>query len=102
MRFLSIIILFVFCFINAVHAQDTLLIKSQRGSLRDTTILTKKDSINTSLAKKDSIVKKKGPDPRKATLYSTIFPGAGQFYNKKYWKVPLVLAAVGIPAYTFF
>jgi Family of unknown function (DUF5683) len=29
-------------------------------------------------------------DPRKALLYSAIFPGAGQFYNKKYWKMPLV------------
>src|ERR1700755_910381 len=37
-------------------------------------------------------------NPRKATLYSTFFPGLGQIYNKKYWKVPLVWAAVGIPA----
>ena len=102
MRFFSIIILFVFCFANALHAQDTLLIKSKPGSLRDTTILTKRDSINTALAKKDSIAKKKGPDPRRATIYSLIFPGAGQFYNKKYWIVPIVLAAVGIPTYTFF
>lgn len=29
-------------------------------------------------------------DPRKALLYSAIFPGGGQFYNKKYWKMPLV------------
>jgi hypothetical protein len=41
-------------------------------------------------------------NPRKATLYSTFFPGLGQIYNKKYWKVPLVWAAVGIPAYTYF
>ncbi len=38
--------------------------------------------------------------PRKATLYSTFFPGLGQIYNRKYWKVPIVWAAVGIPAYT--
>ncbi|HLZ87498.1 MAG TPA: DUF5683 domain-containing protein [Puia sp.] len=41
-------------------------------------------------------------NPRKATLYSTFFPGLGQIYNRKYWKVPIVWAAVGIPAYTYF
>lgn len=29
-------------------------------------------------------------NPRKALLYSAIFPGLGQIYNKKYWKAPLV------------
>ena len=29
-------------------------------------------------------------NPRKALLYSAIFPGMGQAYNRKYWKVPLV------------
>src|ERR1700754_1608506 len=49
----------------------------------------------------DSLAKKKH-NPRKATLYSTFCPGLGQIYNRKYWKLPLVYAAVGIPAYTFF
>jgi hypothetical protein len=35
-------------------------------------------------------------------LYSTFFPGLGQFYNRKYWKIPIVWAAVGIPTYTYF
>lgn len=30
------------------------------------------------------------PDPNKAVLYSAIFPGLGQIYNRKYWKLPLV------------
>lgn len=51
--------------------------------------------------KTDSATRKKH-DPRKATLYSTFFPGLGQIYNRKYWKLPLVYAAVGIPAYTYF
>jgi len=51
---------------------------------------------------KDSSYKKKTRDPHKATLYSAIVPGLGQIYNKKYWKLPIVYAAIGIPVYTYF
>lgn len=34
--------------------------------------------------------------PGRAALYSLVLPGAGQFYNKKYWKVPFVWAAEGV------
>ena len=30
------------------------------------------------------------PDPKKAVLYSAIFPGLGQVYNRKYWKLPIL------------
>ena len=30
------------------------------------------------------------PNPTKAILYSAIFPGLGQIYNRKYWKLPIV------------
>ena len=39
--------------------------------------------------------------PSKAAFFSAVFPGGGQIYNKKYWKVPLALAAVGIPTYFY-
>jgi Family of unknown function (DUF5683) len=53
-------------------------------------------------ARRDSIYRLETINPRRAALYSAILPGAGQVYNKKYWKVPLVYAALGIPAYFYF
>jgi Family of unknown function (DUF5683) len=41
-------------------------------------------------------------NPGKAALLSTILPGAGQFYNRSYWKIPIVwggLVTFGALAY---
>ncbi len=35
--------------------------------------------------------------PQRAALYSTLLPGWGQIYNKKYWKAPLAWAIIGTP-----
>lgn len=37
--------------------------------------------------------------PKRATLYSAVLPGAGQIYNRKYWKAPIVWAGLGTCAY---
>ncbi len=36
--------------------------------------------------------------PKKAAWLS-VMPGLGQIYNKKYWKVPIIYAALGTTAY---
>lgn len=33
--------------------------------------------------------------PSKAAFYSAIVPGMGQAYNRQYWKIPVVYAALG-------
>lgn len=37
---------------------------------------------------------------KKATTLSTICPGAGQVYNKSYWRVPIVLGGMASTIYT--
>lgn len=38
--------------------------------------------------------------PSAAALYSAIFPGLGQIYNGKYWKLPIVYGAIGAGVYS--
>ncbi|SHJ41377.1 hypothetical protein SAMN04487911_12042 [Arenibacter nanhaiticus] len=68
------------------------------------------DSIKTSLKKEgitiiDTLaIKKRGINPlapSKAAFYSAVFPGLGQIYNKRYWKTPIVFAAIGTGVYAY-
>ena len=39
--------------------------------------------------------------PSKAAFYSAVLPGLGQGFNKKYWKIPIVYAAIGTSVYSY-
>lgn len=76
---------------------DTVKKDSVRLITHDTTKLGVKP-----VSKKDEVVKDSArlaieKMPREAALRSAIFPGLGQIYNKRWWKVPLVYGGfVGI------
>lgn len=56
------------------------------------------DSTSTVNAHTDTIDIEKH-SPLTAGLASAIFPGAGQFYNKKYWKIPILYAGAAVDIY---
>lgn len=70
------LLFFALCFAVQLSAQDT----------------------NKVIAEDTVKVKDKGEQrksPMKATLLSAVLPGAGQAYNGKYWKMPIVYAGIG-------
>jgi len=40
--------------------------------------------------------------PLKAVLFSLALPGAGQFYNESYWKIPVILGLSSYFGYEYF
>jgi hypothetical protein len=48
---------------------------------------------------RDSVKPEKKHSPKLATIYSAVLPGLGQAYNRKYWKIPIIYAALGISGY---
>jgi hypothetical protein len=52
-----------------------------------------------SLSQTFKSTEEKKHSPHKASIYSAILPGLGQAYNKKYWKIPIVYAGLGVTGY---
>jgi hypothetical protein len=78
---------------QAMFSADTSKLKSSTVKSKDTTdLLWKSSGIPTG---------KKAFNPRTATIRSALIPGWGQAYNKQYWKIPLIYAALGTTGYIF-
>jgi len=48
-------------------------------------IAVPKDSLKISVSPQKKVL-----SPKKASIYAALFPGLGQVYNGKYWKLPIV------------
>jgi hypothetical protein len=79
---------------------DTFHLKEQLKK-SDTLVVTSsvKGSSKKDILALDTAVKF---NPKVAMLRSAIIPGWGQWYNKKYWKIPIIYGALGISASVFF
>lgn len=64
----------------------------------DTNRLTRIDTTKRAIPKKIKFE----PVPKRAGLYAAIIPGLGQVYNRQYWKLPIVYAALGAGGYFIY
>jgi hypothetical protein len=83
---------------NAISTGSALMHNSTEYSLTDST----KPKDSTFTVKEESTKKfKMKKKPWVAVLLSAVLPGAGQFYNESYWKVPILLGLTGYFAYVW-
>lgn len=47
-------------------------------------------------------IREKEHSPTKATIMSACLPGLGQFYNRKYWKIPVIYAGFAVFGYFIY
>jgi hypothetical protein len=105
--FMTRILLLFCCFFfgtaTVLYSQvpDSIEVLTKRPDLRLDTIFqidTTDVLVETDTTEKGKIIrffKDDYPNPKKALLFSLILPGAGQVYNKKWWKLPFVYGAIG-------
>lgn len=80
-RLLAILVLF--CCLGRLAAQQV-----------DTTVTEAPVDTVIEKQKKENWFNRDYPNPKRAALLSLAIPGAGQLYNKRWWKVPLVYGAL--------
>ena len=89
-----------------VSAQVVVMDTTEKRSAVDPKLQAKRDSVRADLivpkVKKEKVYR---PDsthsPGKAVLHSLMVPGWGQVYNRRWWKVPVIYAGLGLIAWAY-
>jgi len=82
-------------FLYSIFFSETIL------SQTDTIVRNNPDTLIYKGGKEVSVSLSKKKSSKRAALFSAVLPGAGQVYNGKYWKVPIVYSALGTAAFLF-
>lgn len=83
-------LIFIFLFVPAAYgsfAQQALT--NDTGHALPPVVTSRQDTVSNTTHPKYNLV------PKKAILYSAVVPGMGQLYNRQYWKMGVVYAALG-------
>ncbi|MBP7101762.1 MAG: hypothetical protein KBA86_00800 [Bacteroidales bacterium] len=102
----KIVCLLVLCFvITLIYAQNDSVsnIALPMANAGNDTLSVSTSAIQTN--SKDTSAKEKKirtHSPKVAAWLSTAIPGLGQVYNRKYWKVPIVYAGLGVSAFLVY
>lgn len=91
----SFFILIFLCFSLAIQAQK----EKQPNHKQDSLKLKKEGVVLKNETNTTNVINPL--TPARAAFYSAILPGLGQAYNKKYWKIPIVYAALGAGTYFY-
>lgn len=78
-----------------VHPNDTIRVENYPTDSVSTKSSPSEIEVLTDIQESNAPVKVMKFNPTKAGLYSAVLPGLGQYYNKKYWKIPIVLGGIG-------
>ncbi len=78
-----------------VNPNDTIRVENYSTDSVSTKSSPSEIEVFTDIQESNAPVKVMKFNPTKAGLYSAVLPGLGQYYNKKYWKIPIVLGGIG-------
>ena len=91
-----VVLICLILFIPQIKGQDSISVNGKQAqqdiTIGDTTgfaILIDGEKLNRDKTKV-TLRSEFKPDPTRAVVYSAIFPGLGQIYNRKYWKLPII------------